>query len=67
MVFKKIYLKTIKTHHATEEKAHKAAMIYLKSFSWWERIFFLTSKHVFEYKYFEVCNIRGNDRGFYYG
>lgn len=66
MTFKRTYLKTIKTHHATEEKARKAAITYFKAFPWWHRIIFLTTEHVFEYKYFKVCNIHGNDREFYY-
>jgi hypothetical protein len=66
MSFKKTYLKSIDTHHTTEDSARKAAMIHFKSFPWWQRILFLTTEHVFEYKYFKVCNLRGNSREFRY-
>ena len=66
MAFRKTYLKTIETHHATEEDARRAAMIYFKTFTWWQRILFLTTEHVFEYKYFSVINFRGNNRQFNY-
>ena len=66
MAFKKAYLKTIETRHATEADAHKAAKTHFKSFTWWKRILFLTTRHYFEYKYFQVTNIRGSNREFYY-
>jgi hypothetical protein len=66
MAFKKTYSKTIESHHGTEDNAHRAAMIHFKSFPWWERLIFLTTEHVFEYKYFKVYNVRGNTRVFHY-
>ncbi len=66
MAFKKTYSKIIKTRHATEEDAHRAATIHFKAFPWWEKLFFLTTEHVFENKYFKVFSVHGNSREFHY-